>query len=174
MILSRSFRDFATVLLDCGCRPGELRTLEADRIDWDRSSAIVQGKTGWRPISLTARSLDVLRRWAEKYPTGPVLRNSRGTPWTAAAVQHQFRRCSIRAGHRVIPYQARHDYWSRAHKAGVSDLVIAKQLGHRDLKMLVDVYAHVDMDMTRDAVERAASSGIPSGRPLPDGHPTGA
>ena len=61
-------RDIAIVLLDTGARPGEIRTLTADRINWEESTAMVEGKTGPRVISLTARSLALLRQcWTLSY-----------------------------------------------------------------------------------------------------------
>ena len=75
-------RDITTVLLDTGARPGEIRTLTAAQIDWEASTAMVNGKTGLRLISLTSRSLSVMQRLATLYPTGPLFRNRAGRIWT--------------------------------------------------------------------------------------------
>jgi integrase len=163
-ILTPEFRDFATVLLDIGCRPGELRTLEASGIDWEASTAWVSGKTGRRLVGLTTRAVDILRRWAAKHPAGPVLRNSRGQPWGERAIDAQFRRRSRAAGKGAcVAYHLRHAFWGRAVRAGVDSLLIAKQLGHANTAMLSKHYADVQPEMIRDAAERASqpSNGKP-------------
>lgn len=160
-------RDIATVLLDTGARPGEIRTLTADQIDWEASTAVVVGKTGPRVISLTSRSLAILAHLSGRTATGaspdldstgPLFRNRDGTPWTKGTLNKRFRTVCKRAGVKVIPYSFRHDLWRRASKAGVDSVVIARQLGHKNLKMLIDRYAHVDTSQTKNAVERAIDS----------------
>ena len=152
-------RDIAIVLLDTGARPGEIRTLEADQVSWTDSTAIVNGKTGPRVISLTSRSLATLANLATLYPTGPLFRNRAGRIWTRGQLAWRFRALSKKLGICVYPYHLRHDLYRRASKAGVPDLWIAKQLGHVDLKMLSSRYAHVDTEQTRQAVEKASQPG---------------
>src|SRR4029077_11136430 len=48
--LTGAAHDFAVVLYDTGCRPGELISLEAPRIDPERSTALVAGKGGRRLV----------------------------------------------------------------------------------------------------------------------------
>jgi integrase len=149
-------RDITTVLLDTGARPGEITSLTADQIDWEASTALVMGKTGPRAISLTSRSANRLAILAKLYPTGPLFRNRAGRIWTKSYLNDRFRRVCAKAGVKVIPYAFRHAFWYRAVKAGVDSVVVARQLGHKDLKMLVERYAHVDASQTKEAVERAA------------------
>ena len=151
-------RDIAIVLLDTGARPGEIRTLTAGQISWADSTAIVNGKTGPRVISLTGRSLATLANLATLYPTGPLFRNRAGRIWTRSQLCYRFRVISKRANVYVFPYHFRHDFYRRASKAGVPDLHVMKQLGHTDLKMLATRYSHVDTEQTKEAVERAAGS----------------
>jgi integrase len=146
-------QDIATVLYDTGARPGELRTLESSTIDWEASTAVVNGKTGAHTISLTARSLEILRRLAAANPSGPLFRNSRGNPWKAKALRKRF------AGSGIVAYHFRHALWSRARKAGVDSIEVARQLGHKDLKMLMERYAHADSEQIREAIEAAAAIG---------------
>lgn len=156
-VVMPDFADFAAVLLDVGCRPGELASLEAAGIDWERATAWVSGKTGRRLVGLTVAALAILRRHATRHPTGAVFRNSRGEPWTSKAIGAQFRRSRVRAGvGGVVAYHTRHAFWGRAHKAGLSDIVVAKQMGHSDLSMLAKHYADVEPEMLRDAAEKAS------------------
>ena len=151
-------RDIAIVLLDTGARPGEIRTLTAGQINWADSTAMVEGKTGPRVISLTGRSLATLANLATLYPTGPLFRNRAGRIWTRSQLCYRFRVISKRANVYVFPYHFRHDFYRRASKAGVPDLHVMKQLGHTDLKMLATRYSHVDSSQTKEAVEKAARS----------------
>jgi integrase/recombinase XerC len=156
-IVQPQFRDYATVLLDVGCRPGELSSLDAASIDWATSTATVRGKTGPRLVGLTPRALEILRRQAILHPAGPVFLNSRGNPWTKESIDSQFARACRRAGIKgIVSYHARHAFWARANKAGLSDIVIAKQLGHANLNMLARHYAAVDPEMLRDAARKAS------------------
>jgi integrase len=150
------FHNFLTILLDIGCRPGELRTLEAQSIDWDNAEALVSGQTGPRTISLTQRALDILREAAKEFPAGPVLRNTRGKPWKEQAVECAFRRASKRAGVKVTSYHPRHAFWAKANRAGVDSVVVARQMGNTDISMIIKHYAHVDHAATRNAVEKAS------------------
>lgn len=171
------FHDYCMVLLDTGARPGEIRGLEASRIDWGESTAIVVGKTGERRISLTTRTLEILARCRGQSPIGPLLRNRDGNPWQANTVRSQFRRVSKALGVEICPYQFRHAFWSRATKAGVDSIIIARQLGHRSgLGLLLSTYAHVDMSQTKEGVERASGliESIPAAQAhLPQRKPSG-
>jgi integrase len=161
--VSADFADFVAVLFDVGCRPGELASLEASRIDWEESTAWVIGKTGKRLVGLTAQAVAILRRHAERHPSGAVFRNRNGDPWQDEAISVQFWRARERIKRRtgkdvgaVVSYHLRHAFWGRAHRAGLSDIVIAKQMGHANLNMLAKHYADVEPEMLRDAAERAA------------------
>lgn len=160
---SQQARDIGVVLYETGCRPGEIRTLEASGVAWERSTAIVRGKTGPRLIGLSPRALDVLRRNAALHPTGPVLRSTRGVPWTGAAIHGQFRRAARRLGVGAVhAYHCRHAFWARAIKAGADSLGVAKQLGHSSLNMLDKHYAHTDHEIMRSIAARASPGVSPS------------
>jgi integrase len=154
--------DIAIVLCDTGARPSEIRTLTGSQVNWDAATAKVHGKSGLREISLTDRSMEILDRLAKKWPEGPLFRNRDDRIWTKGTLNKRFRVICKNAGIRVLPYHFRHNLWSRASKAGVSDLVIARQLGHANLKMLHQTYAHVTPDMTKEAVELAAKASSPA------------
>lgn len=158
-ITSPALRDIATVLLDTGARPGEIRTLTAGQIDWVASSAVVRGKMGGRVISLTERSRTILLAATKRYAEGPLLRTRHGNPWESSTLNREYREICERAGVKVVPYHARHDLYRRASKAGVDGVIIAAQLGHKNLRMLVSTYAHVQADQTKEAVEKAQAKG---------------
>ena len=144
--------DIATVLYDTGARPGELRALTAATIDWESATAVVtNGKTGPHTITIPARSLAILRRLAIDNPEGPIFRNSKGTPWSKNNLVKRFWRSGLTS------YQFRHAIWSRARKASVDSIEVARQLGHKDLQMLMERYAHADTEQIREAIEAAST-----------------
>jgi len=164
-IRSPEFREFLAVAIETGCRPGELRTLEAGRIDWGARTAIVTGKMGERTVYLSARAIVILQIWAKRYPEGPVLRNTRGDPWGEKAIQCQFERAGKRVSPpvKVVPYHTRGLFASLALRRGVDSLLVAKLLGHRDLAMLERHYASVASDQLQAAVVRATEPPPPAG-----------
>jgi integrase len=154
---SPQYRDFLTVLIETGCRPGEVRTLEAPRISLETHTAEVDGKTGPRLVGLSRKALDVLGPLCRRWPEGPVLRDERGRPWSENrlwARMDQARKKSGVTG--VVAYHARHDFWGRAKKNRVGDVEIAKQLGHANLRMLARVYAHADREIMASVARRAS------------------
>jgi integrase/recombinase XerC len=157
------FADFLTVLRETACRPGEIRALEAATIDFKASTAIVRGKRGQRLVGLSKRALAILRRHASAFPSGPVFRSHNGTAFQASEVSRRMERACKSAGlAHVTPYHLRHDYYRRASLAGVPDVIIARQLGHRTLAQLVSRYAHPDASQLAAAVEAASTSASPS------------
>lgn len=149
-ITSDDFRDAYVFLYDTGCRPGELYTLTAERVDLAESTALVCGKTGDRTVGLTPRLVAILRRRALRWPEGAVFRREDGEPWTASALRNRFERFQklAKCSSHIVPYHPRHDLYRRWTAAGVEELVVAKQLGHfkaglPHLQMLAKTYAHV-------------------------------
>ncbi|MDE3132269.1 MAG: tyrosine-type recombinase/integrase, partial [Acidobacteriota bacterium] len=166
---SPEFRAWLVVLIETGCRPGELCELAAVDVAWEDHTAEVDGKTGRRLIGLSERALDVLRPLAARHSTGPLLRTPRGKRWTSANIRSTVKILRARPGNEVlqdvVPYHARHAFWARANKAGVSDLAVAKQLGHADLSMLARVYSHADHEIMRETAQRASAA--PTAAPAP-------
>jgi len=157
-IRSEAFREFVALAVETGCRPGELRTLEAARIDWQGRKAVVAGKRGERTVFLSPVAVAILRRWAKRYPDGPVMRNTRGEPWSERAVQDQFQRAGQRVGVHVVPYHTRGIFASLALRRGVDAVLVAKLMGHTDVKMLMKHYCDVEDEQLSAAVNQATAS----------------
>lgn len=151
-------RDFLIVLGDTACRPGEVRSLEAARIDFKASTAVVHGKAGPRVVGLTMRALGALKRLSMTWPVGPVMRNEFGRPWSKSTLRKRINAACEAAGViYYVPYHARHDAARRLVRAGVSDLLIQEQYGHIDLTMLKKHYFHPETEQLAEAVESAVS-----------------
>ena len=145
-----AFHDFLTFTLHTGCRPQEARlpgggvTSVSRRIGQDPKKD-AKGKKRERRIQLDATALMILKKWAMRNPTGPVLRNTDGNPWTPSAINSRFVR--MRAQHcsstsicisrgTVSP--------PLGLTGGVGTAEMAELLGHADKTMILKTYGHVD------------------------------
>ena len=131
-----------------GCRPGEAAKIEAPDIDWEVATALIRrhktarhGKR--RVLYLTPAIMELLRPLAARYPTGALLRNRIGKPWTKATIGMSIRKASRMAGvPRKIAYGYRHTYATDALADGIPDAVVAELLGHSSTAMLHKHYSH--------------------------------
>lgn len=159
-IRSEEFADLFAFMAATGVRPGEARTLLAERIDLDAGLAIVSGKKGLRPIVLPDAAIEPLRRALARHPHGHVFLNTKGEPWTPGALSEQVRRARQRLGIKdVVAYHARGDLASRLHAAGVDAATIAEILGHKDisrLRTLITHYLKVAPETIRTALGRVS------------------
>lgn len=155
------FRPLLEFLWLTGCRPGEASRIDAKDVVWEASVVVVRehktkhkGKT--RSIPLHPDALSLLRRLAERSPTGPLLRNRDGMPWNKNALVLAMRRCRDRAG---LPtkqmYGIRHSFATQALIDGVENAKVAAILGHSSTVMLSKHYSHV-AEQTRALVEAVA------------------
>lgn len=158
------FRDFLIVVLRTGCRPGEIRVLEAKFILFKERVAripkrLVKGQRKERLVPLDDVVLGILRPLALKYPEGPVFRNLRGGPWTKDSIKDRFRRLRPKLSFDVADvtaYSMRHTFVTEGQKNGVPDSVIAQICGHEDTAMISQHYGHarLDEDVLRSAMEK--------------------
>jgi integrase len=101
-----------------------------------------------RDLELTTRARAVLERQrvlTGKSAHGHIFENPQtGNPWYDGRSQREeywdrvFERVGIRAR---VPYQTRHTYATLALMGGVNPAYIARQLGHKNTKMLYETYA---------------------------------
>jgi integrase len=143
------FRLFLKVLYACGCRPGEAAAITAENLDAAAGLVrLAEHKTAHkgfrRAIYLTPEVLALLVRERERYQTGPLLRNSRGEPWTENAIVQAMRRTRERACIlHAVAYGLRHTFATDALANGVPDAQVAELLGHSGTTMLHRHYAHL-------------------------------
>jgi site-specific recombinase XerD len=81
-----------------------------------------------------------------KRPTGPLFLNSKGRPWTKDTVALAIRRKRRDLGlpESVIAYAYRHTFATESLVAGASLAETAQLLGHKDTRMVGQVYGHLD------------------------------
>ena len=167
----QAFRDLITLTQETGARPQELRTVQARHVDlkkgvWHFPPS--EHKTGKpRIVYLNETALEISRRLLERYPTGPLLRNSEGEPWTRNAIRCRFRRLRHRLKDQLpadlCAYLFRHTFVTDALVRKVDPITLAQLVGHTDLTMINQVYQHLEdkIDHMRDAARQATTAGKP-------------
>jgi integrase len=161
-IKDQVFRDMVIVAFRTGCRPQELRILEAKMVLPKEGIAripkeLAKGKRKERLLPLDETTLAIIKRLMLQYPEGPLFRNRRGRPWTKDAIKDRFKRLQEKVPYRVTAYSTRHTFINEARRNGVSDGVIAEICGHEDKTMILKVYGHAELqpDLLREGVEKA-------------------
>jgi len=141
--------DMVTILRETGCRPGEARRVEARHLDregrrWVFEREESKGKRSKRIVKLTDTAFELCCRLALKHPEGPLFRMRNGKPWNRHTLGYRLYRLSKKLGFKVTPYTIRHAWATDAIARGASLQAIALFLGHSSLRMLTEVYQHVD------------------------------
>jgi integrase len=163
------FREFLQFMLLTGCRPQEARVVEDRQIDWQAGKINFQdgevpGKKGAREILLQPEAIALLKKWAVKYPKGPVLRNQAGNPWGRRTLDKRFSRIKKKVSFPVYCYLARHTVATTLLEKGASAGAVAAILGHKDATMVLKVYGkHIDKceQHLRDCLDRMKTAHQP-------------
>jgi integrase len=161
---SQSRKDVVMFLWHTGCRPQELRIIEAK---WIEGSKIVlprelsKGKQKRRVIYLDGTTKRIVTRLSRQFPTGPIFRSYGGKPWTKNSLGLAFRRLKK---HTAIPhlclYAFRHGFVTRMLEKGVDVVTVAKLCGNSPL-MITTVYEHVAENEAR-LLDVLSASTIPA------------
>ena len=154
------FRDFLIALGDMGARPGELFTARIENCDLEKGVLKVSNKTrnktgqDFRPIVLTGKMIELCRKQIGERTEGFVFLNARGTRWKKSAVRNRMVKMCKELGIDRVPYEFRHKFASDAiNIKGMNPALVALQMGHQDLKMLMQTYLHADTESLRKALE---------------------
>ncbi len=142
------FRDLLEFAWETGCRPQEVRRIEARHVFLQRHTVVFpkeesKGKKYRRVIYLTPRAEEIIARLLTVRPPGLLFLNANGRPWTSYAMNCRFARLKKRLGVKYACYSLRHGFATRKLEAGHDHLTVAAWMGHRDGTMLARVYSHV-------------------------------
>ncbi|QDV72464.1 tyrosine-type recombinase/integrase [Botrimarina mediterranea] len=144
------FKDVLTFLWETGCRPQELRAIEAAWLD---GPAVVfpvllsKGKKRRRVIILNDVAREIAERLAKANPEGPIFRNNQGRPWTKDALNCAFVRLRNRTGIETLcAYTLRHGFATEALKSGIDTTTVGVLMGHANPGMVATVYQHLAQD----------------------------
>jgi integrase len=147
------FRKLVEFVWCSGCRPQEVRHIEARHFDPLQERIIfpaeeAKGKRDKRYIYLQGRSLEIIKELlADETSGGKLFKNKRGQAWTKYAICNRMHRLSKVMGKRLFMYAARHGFGTRKLIAGHDHLTVAALMGHKDGSMLAKIYSHVEKDV---------------------------
>jgi integrase len=150
-IRDQPFHDLVTALRETGCRPNEVITLTADRIDLSGGIWWVvnktKGKTGeaFRRVYLSERMMEISRRLLATHPDGHIFRTNRDTPYNDILVAQRFRKIRIKLGFgpECTAYALRHLYVTDALERGVPPATVAELVGHSSQTMTLGTYNQI-------------------------------
>lgn len=139
-------RDVIKMLWHTGCRPQELRIIEACHVAGRKivlPRELSKGKRRQRVIYLNDTAAAIVERLSAEHPTGKLFRNSNGGAWTKTALAHAFRRLGRQAGiEGLCCYSFRHAWITRQLEKGTDVATVAALAGNSP-RMVLDVYSHV-------------------------------
>lgn len=154
------FKDFLIALGEMGARPGELFAARVENCDLEKGVLKVSNKTRnktgreFRPIVLTGRMIELCRSQIGDRTEGFLFRNSFGGQWKKSAVRNRMVKMCEQLGIDRVPYEFRHRWASDAiNVKGINPAIVALNMGHTDLKMLMQTYLHSDAEAIRKALE---------------------
>jgi integrase len=155
------FRLLVRAALETGARYGELIRLEAHDFNVDAGTIAVRRSKSGKPrnIVLTAAGVEFFRGLcAGRAGSELIFRHARGSPWGPA---HQSRPMADSCQRAAIDpplgfHGLRHSWASLAIMAGVPLLVVAKNLGHADGRMVERHYGHLAEDYVAQEIRGKA------------------
>jgi integrase len=154
-----------------GVRAQEVVRIEARHMNAKDKSVLfptpeAKGRKRQRIVYVVDEAWKILTTAAKKHKSGPVLRNEDGNPWSKDAVVCNIRRIRRRLEKAETPIPGfcltvlRHTYATDAIERGVDPLTLAELMGHKDGKMLSEVYAK--MGQRTKHLRRAARKAVGS------------
>jgi integrase len=153
------FRDLLAVLWWTGARPFEIFQARAKHFDRRKQRFIfrhldgdkVKGKQPdrVRKFYVDGKAFEIVARLCDQYPDGLLFRNRLENPWrisaTSSRLTNLVKRSGVRCQETGEPptlYHFRHSWATLAPARGIDITTAAKQLGHKSLKMLMEIYDH--------------------------------
>jgi integrase len=158
---SEEFRRLAQAALATGARYGELAALRAADFNPDSGTVHVRASKGGkgRHIVLNDEGIALFRSFAAGKPGNAILlAKNMDSPWKTAHQRRPMTEACRRAN--ITPpvsfHVLRHTYASLAVMAGAPLIVLARNLGHSDTRMVEKHYGHLAPSYIADAIRAAA------------------
>jgi integrase len=156
-----AFRALVEGALQTGARYGEIIRFTVADFNVDTGTvAVRESKSGKaRHVVLTDEGVELFREVCIGRPgTDPIFTRSNGTAWIRSAQSIPIREACERAS--ISPpinfHGLRHTWASHAVMGGVPLLVVAKNLGHADTKMVEQHYGHMAPSYIAEAIRAGA------------------
>ena len=155
------FRQLVQAALATGARYGELAALDVDDFNPDSGTLRIRTSKTFRPrhIVLTEEGVAYFAALSRgRAASAPMLSKADGARWSHA---HQLRPMADACkGARLHPpttfHCLRHTYASLAIMNGCPLMVVAKNLGHSDTRMVEKHYGHLAPSFVADAIRASA------------------
>jgi integrase len=151
--VSKAFGDLITTAWETGARPQEIRKVEARHVDlkngrWVFPVQESKGKKYQRVVYLTDKALAITKRLMKKHPTGVLFRTHHGNPWSRHSISEAFGSLKERtkAPTKYRLYDFRHSFVTHGLKREVDPVTMATLAGHKDMKMIHEIYSHISQD----------------------------
>ena len=161
------------IMLECGCRSGEVRLLLGSDIDHKNQLLHIRG-TKTDNADRYVGIPDDLYKTIQNTPSGSYIAlNELGLPYTKQGfyrlVQRLYREMNLSMGCKTYknqlvppfplaedfePYCLRHTYCTDLAKAGVDLRIAQKLMGHANIAMTAEIYTHVDQGQIIDANQK--------------------
>ncbi len=146
LVTDQPFGDLLDFLWETGCRPIEARTMEKKHLDLEAGLVVfppseAKGKRNERVIFLTDAAREICERNLRE--EGPLLRNTKGRPWTKDAINCRFQRLKKKLDRPLCAYGIRHSYATEGLINGIDSLTLSQLLGHQDTSTISRTYAHL-------------------------------
>jgi integrase len=155
------FRDLVQAALLTGCRFGELAALQVHDFNHDAGTLHIRvSKSGKnRHVVLNDEGIGFFKALvAGRLGAEILLRKPDGGRWMKSNQQRRMAEACARA--KIEPpanfHALRHTYASHAAMAGAPLLVIAKNLGHSDTRMVERHYGHLSRTYVTEEIRRTA------------------
>lgn len=155
------FRRLVEAALATGCRYSELSRLTVSDFNPDAGTLHIRKSKSGKPrhVVLVDEGMALFRHLAAGRAGNELFfRAPRGGPWLASCQERPMRLACERA--RIIPpvgfHALRHTWASHAVMNGVPLLVVAKNLGHADTRMVEKHYGHLAPSYIADAIRAGA------------------
>lgn len=139
-------RDVIKFLWHTGCRPQELRIIEARWVDGAKivlPKALSKGKRKCRVIYLDGMAKNIVARLSKQWPEGPIFRSKCGAPLSKCSLIYAFRKLRIKT---EIPglcaYNFRHGRITLWLESG-KDVATVAALAGNSANMVLNTYNHV-------------------------------
>jgi integrase len=161
------FGPLVRAALETGCRYGELTRLEVHDFNPDAGTVAIRKSKSGKPrhVVLTDEGAAFFRQHCAGRGVGELIfRHADGTKWKASEQYRPMQAACARG--RITPaigiHVLRHTWASHAVMNGVPLMVVAKNLGHVDTRMVEKHYGHLAPSFITDAIRAGAPRfGVP-------------
>ena len=163
-VLQPQERLLLLVLYGTGCRPAEAYALTKSDFDFKNGTisisksvqydknvvySVSTPKTNYsiRSVIVSESILRSLKHLIDKIPTDNVFGGNTGEILHKCQYEQMLKRILKKAGlagSGITPYVFRHNFATECYYAGVSLKECMRQMGHSSIKMVMEVYAHLD------------------------------